>query len=134
MEKTPIDLASMPITGNFEINMAAPNGATLKMSGYAYGGEDSDSLNERMDVMREALLRQQSILEKPVLEHAMRGITEQLKHTRTAYAALLEKKRIKRTALASAEEQHLVNYPATIKNLEEKLAEGEAKLAEIQAK
>ena len=85
-----------PVLGNFQITLPAPNGASLQISGYVYADESRDSLDERIDVMREVLVRQQQALEIPVLEERM----AQLERTKTqimeAYADLLEKQKIGR--------------------------------------
>ena len=124
-----IDTGSLPITGNFEITLPAPNGASLRITGYAYAGEDIESLNKRMDVCRDALTRQQSFLEKPVLEERVKMLKTQQEHVEKAYIELLEKNKAGR--MASAERQHLQNYPIQLKQLREELTKGETKLAAL---
>ena len=60
-----------PVLGNFSISFPAPNGAQLSISGYVYADESIESLNDRMDTCREALRRQQDILERPVLQEKL---------------------------------------------------------------
>lgn len=118
-----------PVLGNFQITLPAPNGASLQISGYVYADESRESLDERIDVMREVLVRQQNALEIPVLEERL----GQLERTKTqimeAYADLLEKQ--KRKALPSAEASHLKNYPTQLKHIDEEIQKGKAKIAAV---
>lgn len=118
------------VLGNFQINMPGPNGASLSISGYLYADESKESLDERMDLCRESLTRQQQALEIPVLEERM----TQLERTKTqimeAYADLLEKQ--KRKALPSAEASHLKNYPTQLKHIDEEIEKGKAKIAVVK--
>lgn len=118
------------VLGNFQINMPGPNGASLSISGYLYADESKESLDERMDLCRESLTRQQQALEIPVLEERM----TQLERTKTqimeAYADLLEKQ--KRRALPSAEASHLKNYPTQLKHIDEEIEKGKAKIAVVK--
>lgn len=118
------------VLGNFQINMPGPNGASLSISGYLYADESKESLDERMDLCRESLARQQQALEIPVLEERM----AQLERTKTqimeAYADLLEKQ--KRKALPSAEASHLKNYPTQLKHIEEEIEKGKSKISSVK--
>ena len=118
------------VLGNFQINLPGPNGASMSISGYVYGDESKESLDERMDVCRESLIRQQQALEIPVLEERL----TQLERTKTqimeAYADLLEKQ--KRKTLPSAEQSHLKNYPTQIKHIDEEIEKGRAKIAVVK--
>jgi hypothetical protein len=120
-----------PITGNFEIMLPAPNGASLKITGYVYFGESQESLNARIDVCRESLLRQQQVLEKPVLEERVKMLKDQETHVEKAYLDLLEKN--KKRTLPSTELQHLQNYPVQLKQIKAEIAKGETKLEQIAA-
>jgi len=131
MNEKEMDVGNAPIMGNFEINLPAPNGASLRITGYVYAGEAMDSLNERMDICRDALLRQQQVLEKPVLEERVKMLKDQEVHVEKAYLDLLEKN--KKRTLPSAEAQHLQNYPTQLKQIKVEIAKGEAKLETIGA-
>jgi hypothetical protein len=120
------DMSTTPITGNFEITLPAPNGASLRITGYVYAGESQESLNQRIDLCRESLLRQQQVLEKPVLEERVKMLEDQEVHIEKAYVDLLEKN--KRKTLASAEGQHLQNYPTQLKQIKAEIVKGRAKL------
>jgi hypothetical protein len=124
MEKT------TPVLGNFQITLPAPNGASLQISGYVYADESRDSLDERIDVMREVLVRQQQALEIPVLEERMGQLERTRVQIMEAYADLLEKQ--KRKTLPSAEMSHLKNYPTQLKHIEDEIEKGKAKIAVVK--
>mgnify|MGYP001567040976 CR=1 FL=1 len=126
-----IDAGNTAITGNFDISLPAPNGATLRITGYVYAGEDVASLNDRMDVCRGAVLRQQQILEKPILEEKIKMLHDQEMHVEKAYLELLEKNSSRK--LPASEEQHLKNYPLQLKQIKAEIAKGEDKLEAIKA-
>jgi chromatin segregation and condensation protein Rec8/ScpA/Scc1 (kleisin family) len=118
------------VLGNFQINLPGPNGASMSVSGYLYADESQESLDARMDTLRESLMRQQQALEIPVLEERL----TQLERTKTqimeAYADLLEKQ--KRKTLPSAEASHLKNYPTQIKHIDEEIEKGKVKIASVK--
>jgi len=119
------------VLGNFQINLPAPNGASVSISGYVYESESLESLNERMDTCREALLRQQAILEIPVLEKAIEAQVKMLEDHRKAYADLLERSKAK-YKLTSQEQAQMTNLPVQIKQIEKYLDEGKAKIASVK--
>lgn len=118
------------VLGNFQINMPGPNGASLSISGYVYDGESQESLIERMDLCRDALSDQQLKLEIPVLEERLSQLERTKEQVMTAYKDLLEKQRAKK--LASAEQPHLRNYPLQIKQIDEEIEKGKAKIAAVK--
>lgn len=115
-----------PVLGNFSITLPAPNGAQLSVSGYVYADESEESLNARMDVCREALRRQQDILERPLLEEKLAMYERTEAQIEKAYLDLLEQ--AKRKTLPSAQKQHLDNYPVQLKQIRDEMAKARAKL------
>jgi hypothetical protein len=109
------------VLGNFSITLPAPNGAQLSVSGYIYASESQQSLDERMDVCRASLLRQQKILEVPVLEEKMKMLESTKNDVAAAYADLLEKQRKMPKSLPSQEQANLRNYPSQIKAIDKEL-------------
>lgn len=116
------------VLGNFQITLPAPNGASVSVSGYVYESESLESLNDRMDTCREALMRQQAILEVPVLQKEVEALERMLDDHRRAYADLLERSKAK-VRLTSQDEASLRNLPVQIKQIESKLGEGKHKIA-----
>jgi len=119
------------VLGNFQINLPAPNGASVSISGYVYEDESLESLNERMDTCREALSRQQAILEVPVLQKEVEALERMLDEHRKAYADLLERFKVK-DKLTSQEQAQLTNLPVQLKQIEAKLKEGQGKIASVK--
>ena len=119
------------VLGNFQFNLPAPNGATISISSYVIEGETPEGLNERMDAYREALLRQQAILEIPVLEKEIAVLEKMLNDHQLAYADVLEKKNGK-GKVTSQEDASLRNLPIQIKQIQDKLDEGKGKIALVK--
>ncbi|SRR5260370_402124 len=118
------------VLGNFQINLPGPNGASMSVSGYMYADESKESLDDRMDTLRESLLRQQQALEIPVLEERLTQLERTKAQILEAYADLLEKN--KRKTLPSAEASHLKNYPTQIKHIDEEIEKGKSKIASVK--
>lgn len=115
-----------PVLGNFSISFPAPNGAQLSISGYVYADESIESLNDRMDTCREALRRQQDILERTVLQEKLDMLVRTEAQIEKAYLDLLEQ--AKRKTLPSAQKQHLDNYPVQLKQLRDEIAKARVKM------
>lgn len=120
-----------PVIGNFSITLPAPNGAQLSVSGYLYGNESKESLDDRMDICRESLARQQRILEIPVLEEKMKMLAQTKADIEAAYVDLLERKK-KKTSLTSQENASMSNYPTQIKTIEKELEKARTKIDEAR--
>lgn len=120
-----------PVIGNFSITLPAPNGAQLSVSGYLYGNESKESLDDRMDICRESLARQQRILEIPVLEEKMKMLAQTKADIEAAYVDLLERKR-KKSSLTSQETANMSNYPTQIKTIEKELEKARVKIDEAR--
>lgn len=118
------------VLGNFQINLPAPNGASVSVSGYIYADESLASLTERMDMFREALESQQRALELPVLEERLIALERTREQVMQAYADLLEKQKAK--TLATTEKPHLRNYPLQIRQIEDEISKGRTKVAEFR--
>jgi hypothetical protein len=109
------------VLGNFSITLPAPNGAQLSISGYIYADESKASLDERIDVCRQSMVRQQKILEIPVLEEKMKMLESTKSDIMAAYADLLEKQKKTPKSLPSQEASNLRNYPTQIKTIDREL-------------
>ena len=119
------------VLGNFQINLPGPNGASLSISGYVYADESLESLNGRMDTVREALIRPQAILEIPVLEENIKQLERQLEVTQKAYAELLEKRK-SNSKMSSQDQAAFSNYPQQIKFIQNELDKGRAKVESVK--
>jgi hypothetical protein len=120
-----------PVLGNFQINLPGPNGASMSISGYIYGGESKESLDERMDLCRESLIRQQQSLEIPVLEEQLSQLDRQKEVVQKAYKDLLENKTSGKK-LSSQDQAALSNYPQQLKFIQAEMDKGRAKIEAVK--
>lgn len=125
--------AAVPVIGNFSFNLPAPNGATLSVSGYVYGGESKESLDERMDTCRLSLERQQRLMEIPVLEAQLEHLEKAKVDMQNAYVDLLERQKKAPKSLPSQEQANLRNYPLQIKGVDAQIEKAHKKIAEARA-
>jgi hypothetical protein len=124
------------VLGNFSITLPTPSQGQLSISGYVYAGESKESLDERMDLCRQSLERQQRFFEIPAIEAHIEQYEKALKDVSAAYAELLERQKVGGKggkALASQEQANLRTYPLQIKGIEAELEKGRKKLAEARA-
>ena len=128
-----LDQGNTPITGNFEMTLPAPDGASLRITGYVYAGEAVESLNNRIDLCREALVRQQRKLEVPAVRKTVEALQSQVQHFKQAYADVLEK-RNGRQKLSSQELTAMENYPKQISHMEKEIQKGLDTIAKAEAK
>ncbi|WP_104012094.1 hypothetical protein [Burkholderia anthinoferrum] len=133
------EVTAATVIGNFTITLPAPNQAQLSASGYLVEGESKDSLDSRMDMVREALQRQQRMLEIPVLEAHIEQWETARDDVARAYADLLERHNAKSAgkagskALSSQEQANLKNAPQQLKGIDAELEKARKKIAEARA-
>ncbi|MBY4771764.1 hypothetical protein [Burkholderia ambifaria] len=139
MSQASQEVTAATVIGNFTITLPAPNQAQLSASGYLVEGESKDSLDSRMDMVREALQRQQRLLEIPVLEAHIEQWEKARDDVARAYADLLERHNAKTAgkagskALSSQEQANLKNAPQQLKGIETELAKARQKIADARA-
>ncbi|KUZ33378.1 hypothetical protein [Burkholderia ubonensis] len=139
MSQASQEVTAATVIGNFTITLPAPNQAQLSASGYLVEGESKDSLDSRMDLVREALQRQQRMLEIPVLEAHIEQWEKARDDVARAYADLLERSNAKAAgksgskALSSQEQANLKNAPQQLKGIETELEKARKKIADARA-
>lgn len=139
MSQASQEVTAATVIGNFSITLPAPNQAQLSASGYLVEGEDKASLDARMDTVREALQRQQRMLEIPVLEAHIEQWEKARDDVARAYADLLERQNAKSAgkpgskALSSQEQANLRNAPQQLKGIEAELEKARKKIADARA-
>ncbi|MBU9373409.1 hypothetical protein KTE28_03560 [Burkholderia multivorans] len=139
MSQASQEVTAATVIGNFTITLPAPNQAQLSASGYLVEGEDKASLDARMDTVREALQRQQRLLEIPVLEAHIEQWEKARDDVARAYADLLERHNAKASgkagskALSSQEQANLKNAPQQLKGIEAELEKARKKIADARA-
>ncbi|MCA8203198.1 hypothetical protein LGM71_19280 [Burkholderia sp. AU33545] len=135
MSQASKEVTAATVIGNFSITLPAPNQAQLSASGYLVEGEDKASLDARMDTVREALQRQQRMLEIPVLEAHIEQYEKARDDIERAYADLLERQKAKTAgkagakALSSQDQANLKNAPQQLKGIEAELEKARKKIA-----
>jgi len=122
--------AARPIMGNFNLTAQLPNGRGIQVSGYVFDGESLESLNQRMDVVQDAIERQRSRAEIPELEVKKEQLVGHLKGLREALADLEEKQR--NTHLASSDILNIKNYRTNIGRINEEIEKGTVAIAEAK--
>ncbi|WP_155774355.1 hypothetical protein [Burkholderia pseudomultivorans] len=138
MSQASQEVTAATVIGNFTITLPAPNQAQLSASGYLVEGEDKASLDARMDTVREALQRQQRLLEIPVLEAHIEQWEKARDDVARAYADLLERHNAKTAgkagskALSSQEQANLKNAPQQLKGIEAELEKARKKIADAR--
>jgi predicted nucleic acid-binding Zn-ribbon protein len=139
MSQASQEVTAATVIGNFSITLPAPNQAQLSASGYLVEGEDKASLDARMDTVREALQRQQRMLEIPVLEAHIEQYEKARDDIERAYADLLERQKAKAAgrsgakALSSQDQANLKNAPQQLKGIEAELEKARKKIAAARA-
>jgi predicted nucleic acid-binding Zn-ribbon protein len=133
------EVTAATVIGNFTITLPAPNQAQLSASGYLVEGESKDSLDARMDLVRESLQRQQRLLEIPVLEAHIEQWEKARDDIERAYADLLERNNAKKTgksgakALSSQEQANLSNAPKQLEGIKAELEKARKKIADARS-
>lgn len=131
--------AAVPVIGNFSFTLPAPNGATLSISGYVYGNEAKQSLDERMDLCRQSVERQQRLMEIPLLEARLEQLEKAKEDVQRSYVDLLERKKAKAAgregakSLSSQDQANLNNSPIQLKGIEAEIEKAHKKIAEARA-
>lgn len=139
MSQASQEVTAATVIGNFSITLPAPNQAQLSASGYLVEGEDKASLDARMDTVREALQRQQRMLEIPVLEAHIEQYEKAREDIERAYADLLQRNKDKQAgksgakALSSQDQANLKNAPQQLKGIEAELEKARKKIADARA-
>lgn len=124
---------AVAVLGNFSITLPAPNGSQLSVSGYVYADESQQSLNDRMDLCRQSLERQQRMMEIPLLEAQIEQVEKAKVDIEHAYVDLLERKKKTSNSLSSVDQANLKNYPAQVKSLDQQLEKARKKIADARA-
>lgn len=112
------------ILGNFNLNAQLPNGRSIQLAGYIYDGEDADSLNERLDLMQDAIERQRARCEVPELEAKREQRIEALENYLSALSDF-ENKQKRGLPINSQEKMMLQNKITNVHKMQEDIKKGE---------
>jgi hypothetical protein len=121
------------IVGNFNMQIQMPNQASISTTGMIYLDDDAPTLNNRMDMFRAVIQRQQEIAEIPTLEANIEAHDRQIEQLETQLE-IVNKKQKSGKKLVSAEQQNVDNLPGALKHLFESREKGIRKIADLKKK
>lgn len=117
------------VAGSFTFNAQLADGFTMVFSGYVLQGEDTATINQKMDLARAVVSRQRAFTEIPELEKALDSKRDAIEQFETIVADLSSHD--KRT---SKQTMDINNAQMNIKNLRRQIEHGEKVIAEMRQK
>lgn len=132
MNDVNVNPAGNAVTGNFTIQATLPQGKQVTFSGYLYDGESIESVNQRVDLLHDAIDRQRTRAEIPELEVILENSMKRLVEIKQHYAVLLDKK-AQGNKLSTQEKQALDVMDINVKKHAEDIEIGREKIAAAKA-
>jgi len=126
-------LHGVAVTGNFTIQATLPQGKQVTFSGYLYEGESIESVNQRVDLLHDAIDRQRTRAEIPELEVILENSIKRLDEIKGHYSVLLDKK-AKNGKITTQEKQALDVMDVNVQKHADDITKGREKIAEARAK
>ena len=126
-------LHGVAVTGNFTIQATLPQGKQVTFSGYLYEGESIESVNQRVDLLHDAIDRQRTRAEIPELEVILENSIKRLDEIKGHYSVLLDKK-AKGGKVTTQEKQALDVMDVNVQKHADDITKGREKIAEARAK
>ena len=123
--------AAQAITGQFTLSAQLPQGKTFQVVGYIYDGESMQSLNQRVDLLHDAVDRQRTRAEIPEIEAKVNQVVEQLEGNKVHYAVILSK-RDKGGKLSTQEKQQIEVMDVNNDMFAKEIQKGRERLAEMR--
>lgn len=135
MAREPMDTSKVAITGQFTLTAQLPDGRGVNIVGYLYDGESAESVDERIDLLQDAIERQRARCEIPVLEAQLRQFLESMEATRKVMAEFGREQELSKTKkLPQNKQQALDNMIRGLPDLEKRIKEGQEKIAASKAR
>jgi hypothetical protein len=134
-ESTTGPLANFPIAvGNFQLQsqLAGQSGQGLSVSGYIYDDDNETKLNDRLDMYKRVIDRQQKISEIPLLEAKLQGLREAQKQNETLFNEFLEKQN-RGEKMPSTEKQNGNNLRVNIRHFQDQIKLGEESIKRLKS-
>ena len=125
-------LHGVAVTGNFTIQATLPQGKQVTFSGYLYEGESIESVNQRVDLLHDAIDRQRTRAEIPELEVILESSIRRLDEIKQHYAVILDKKQ-KSGKVSTQEKQALDVMDINVQKHIDDIAKGREKIAAAKA-
>jgi hypothetical protein len=126
-------LHGVAVTGNFTIQATLPQGKQVTFSGYLYEGESIESVNQRVDLLHDAIDRQRTRAEIPELEVILENSIKRLDEIKGHYSVILDKK-AKGGKVTTQEKQALDVMDVNVQKHADDITKGREKIAEARAK
>jgi len=121
------------VTGNFNLTATlGASGRTMQMAGYLYYGEDQESIEARVAMMRSIMEKEQTLAEIPELEAKREQMIKGMNQAREVLAELLDKQ--KTSSLSSQERMNIKNMQVNIAKVDEEIKKGDAAIQEKKQK
>lgn len=133
MDKKQEPGGDVKVIGNFNLTAQLPNGRGIQVAGYIYDGEGLASVNDRMDMLQEAIERQRARCEIPELEAKREQCIKALEQLRDVLGTL-EDKKTRFGKLSSQETLTYNNHSTNIRNLDEQIKKGDEAIMEAKRK
>lgn len=118
--------------GNYQMSFQLPNGGSASVSGYIHLSDTESELNARIDMHVKVMQRQQRRAELPVLKAQREQLAGHIKAMEEQFGVLSEKSSANRK-LNSQDDSAYRALPTNIKALKEKLADGDVRIADLEA-
>jgi hypothetical protein len=132
-DKKPIGTGDKAIIGNFNLQAQLPNSRSISIAGYIYDGEVLQSVNERLDMLQDAIERQKLRCEIPELEVAREQRVTALRQMKEHMEGIEAKERDGRK-LTSQERMTLQNMSVNMKKVNEDIEKGDIAIADAKRK
>ncbi len=118
------------VTGNFNLTATlGASGRTMQMAGYLYYGEDQESIEGRIAMMRSIMEKEQTLAEIPELEAKREQMIKGMNQAREVLAELLDKQN-NGQHISSQERLNIKNMQINIAKVNEEIEKGEAAIEE----
>lgn len=128
-----LDTATQAVTGNFTLTATLPQGKSINFSGYMYSGESIESVNQRLDLLSEAMERQRLRAEIPELEMKREHYISQFKAMKGHMQSLVDKQNDGKN-LTSKEKLDLKNMQDNVVKAQEEIDKGQTVIDEQKRK
>lgn len=128
-----LDTATQAVTGNFTLTATLPQGKSINFSGYMYSGESIESVNQRLDLLSEAMERQRLRAEIPELEMKREHYISQFKAMKGHMQSLVDKQNDGKN-LTSKEKLDLKNMQDNVVKAQEEIDKGQTVIDEQKKK
>lgn len=128
-----LDTATQAVTGNFTLTATLPQGKSINFSGYMYSGESIESVNQRLDLLSEAMERQRLRAEIPELEMKREHYISQFKAMKGHMQSLVDKQH-DGVKLTPKEKLDLKNMQDNVVKAQEEIDKGQTVIDEQKRK